>query len=162
MGLLLPNSPTFVIFYFGVLKAGEQSSTSTRLYSLEEIEFQIRDSDPKVMVTLDLALLFEKVEALLEAGALEKGGGGQVRLALASLKQVGLSLSGRVKRARIGASRMRRKIVLETAFLIMTGTTRGPLSRRNRLPSSNIPAARRARPRGQCSRTRTFPSTLRR
>ena len=61
---LLPNTPTFVIFYYGVLKAGGTVVNFNPLYSLEEIEFQIRDSGTKIMVTLDLALLFEKVEAV--------------------------------------------------------------------------------------------------
>ena len=127
VGLLLPNSPTFVIFYFGVLKAGGTVVNFNPLYSLEEIEFQIRDSDTKVMVTLDLALLFEKVEALLEAGALEKAVVAKFASLLPPLKQVGLSLSGRVKRARIGASRMRRKIVLETDLLNNDGHYERPV-----------------------------------
>jgi long-chain acyl-CoA synthetase len=72
VGLLLPNSPTFVIFYYGVLKAGGTIVNFNPLYSLDEIEFQIRDSGTKIMVTLDLALTFEKVEAMLERGALDK------------------------------------------------------------------------------------------
>jgi len=44
VGLLLPNSPTFVIFYYGVLKAGGTVVNFNPLYSLDEIEFQIRDS----------------------------------------------------------------------------------------------------------------------
>src|SRR4030067_1703819 len=66
VGLLLPNSPTFVIFYYGVLKAGGTIVNFNPLYSLAEIEFQIRDSGTKVMVTLDLALNFENVDAMLE------------------------------------------------------------------------------------------------
>ena len=39
VGLLLPNTPTFVIFYYGVLKAGGTVVNFNPLYSLEEIEF---------------------------------------------------------------------------------------------------------------------------
>ncbi len=61
-----------MIFYYGVLKAGGTVVNFNPLYSLDEIEFQIRDSGTKIMVTLDLALTFEKVEAMLERGALDK------------------------------------------------------------------------------------------
>ena len=54
------------------MKAGGTVVNFNPLYSLEEIAFQIRDSDTKVMVTLDLVPLFEKVEAMLERGVLEK------------------------------------------------------------------------------------------
>ena len=37
VGLLLPNTPTFLIFYYGVLKAGGTVVNFNPLYSLEEI-----------------------------------------------------------------------------------------------------------------------------
>ena len=55
VGLFMPNTPAFVIFYYGVLKAGGTVVNFNPLYSLEEIETQIRDSGAKIMVTLDLA-----------------------------------------------------------------------------------------------------------
>ncbi len=111
VGLLLPNSPTFVIFYFGVLKAGGTVVNFNPLYSLDEIAFQIRDSDTKIMVTLDLALLFEKIEALLARGALEKAVVADFASLLPTLKAVGFELTQRKKLARVGASRMKRNIV---------------------------------------------------
>jgi long-chain acyl-CoA synthetase len=72
VGLLLPNTPTFVVFYYGVLKAGGTVVNFNPLYSVEEIECQARDSGTKIMVTLDLALTFDKVEALIERGVLDK------------------------------------------------------------------------------------------
>ena len=84
VGLLLPNTPTFVIFYYGVLKAGGTVVNFNPLYSLEEIEFQIRDSGTKIMVTLDLALTFEKVEAMLKRGRARKSRGGELPVAAAA------------------------------------------------------------------------------
>ena len=55
-----------------MLKAGGTVVNFNPLYSLEEIELQIRDSGTKIMVTLDLALTFDKVEAMLRRGALDK------------------------------------------------------------------------------------------
>jgi len=127
VGLLLPNSPTFLIFYFGVLKAGGTVVNFNPLYSLEEIEFQIRDSDTKIMVTLDLAVLFEKVEPMLKSGVLEKAVVAKFASLLPPLKQVGLKLSGRVKRARVGLSRMRHLIVREADLLANDGRYERPV-----------------------------------
>jgi len=127
VGLLLPNSPTFLIFYFGVLKAGGTVVNFNPLYSLEEIEFQIRDSDTKIMVTLDLAVLFEKVEPMLKSGVLEKAVVAKFASLLPPLKQVALKLSGRVKRARVGLSRMRHLIVREADLLANDGRYERPV-----------------------------------
>ncbi len=66
-----------------MLKAGGTVVNFNPLYSLEEIEFQIRDSGTKIMVTLDLALTFEKVEAMLEARGARQGRGRELPLAAA-------------------------------------------------------------------------------
>jgi long-chain acyl-CoA synthetase len=127
VGLLLPNSPTFVIFYFGVLKAGGTVVNFNPLYSIEEMEFQIRDSDTKIMVTLDLKILFEKVETMLADGVLEKAVVADFAALLPPFKRIGLKLSGRVKRVRIGRSRMRRQIVREADLLANDGRYERPV-----------------------------------
>ena len=111
VGLLLPNSPTFVIFYFGVLKAGGTIVNFNPLYSLDEIEFQIRDSDTKIMVTLDLKVTFDKVEALLERDAIEKAVVADFAPLLPPLKSAGFKLMRRATLAKVGASPMKRRIV---------------------------------------------------
>jgi long-chain acyl-CoA synthetase len=121
VGLLLPNTPTFVIFYYGVLKAGGTVVNFNPLYSLEEIEFQIRDSGTKVMVTLDLALTFEKVEAMLKRGTLEKAVVASFPSLLPSLKSVGFKLMQRAKLANVSASAASDKIVLEPDLLANDG-----------------------------------------
>ncbi len=72
VGLLLPNSPTFIIYYYGILKAGGTVVNYNPLYTLEELTHQVKDSQTELMVTLDLKLLFDKVEALLAAGTLPR------------------------------------------------------------------------------------------
>jgi long-chain acyl-CoA synthetase len=72
VGLLLPNSPTFIIYYFGILKAGGTVVNYNPLYTLEELSFQVKDSTTELMVTLDLKMLFDKVEELLKAGTLQR------------------------------------------------------------------------------------------
>jgi long-chain acyl-CoA synthetase len=66
VGLFLPNSPTFIIFYFAILKAGGVVVNYNPLYSLEELTFQAKDSETELLVTLDLSVLFDKVEKLIE------------------------------------------------------------------------------------------------
>jgi long-chain acyl-CoA synthetase len=72
VGLMLPNTPTFVIFYFGILKAGGTVVNFNPLYTIDELTGQTRDSQVQLMVTLDLKALFPKVEALLAANALPR------------------------------------------------------------------------------------------
>jgi long-chain acyl-CoA synthetase len=72
IGLFLPNSPTYLIYYYGILKAGGTVVNYNPLYTLEELTFQLRDSETELLITLDLKLLFDKVQALLEAGTLPR------------------------------------------------------------------------------------------
>ena len=72
VGLFLPNCPTFIIYYYATLKAGGTVVNYNPLYTLEELAFQIKDSGTELMVTLDLKILFDKVEALIKSGALPR------------------------------------------------------------------------------------------
>jgi long-chain acyl-CoA synthetase len=72
VGLLLPNSPTFIIYYFAILKVGGTVVNYNPLYTVDELAFQVKDSETELMVTLDLKLLFDKVEKLLETGTLAR------------------------------------------------------------------------------------------
>jgi len=126
VGLLLPNSPTFVIFYYGVLKAGGTVVNFNPLYSLDEIEGQIRDSGAKVMVTLDLAMTFEKVEAMLRRGALDKAVVASFPALLPALKSVGFKLLQRTKLADTSASNVVKKIVAERELLANDGRFEKP------------------------------------
>ena len=126
VGLLLPNTPTFLIFYYGVLKAGGTVVNFNPLYSLDEIAFQIRDSGTKVMVTLDLALLFEKVEAMLERGVLEKAVVASFPSLLPRVKAAGFKLLQRTKLANAGASSVSDRIVSERALLANDGRYQRP------------------------------------
>ena len=72
VGLLLPNCPAFVVFYFGILKTGATVVNCNPLYTTQELDHQITDSETEILVTLDLAVLFDKASALLERGNLKK------------------------------------------------------------------------------------------
>jgi long-chain acyl-CoA synthetase len=126
VGLLLPNTPAFVIFYYAVLKAGGTIVNFNPLYSLEEIEFQIRDSGTKIMVTLDLALTFAKVEALIGRGVLDKAVVASFTALLPALKSVGFKLTQRTQLVNASASRAKGKIVLEQDLLANDGNYERP------------------------------------
>ena len=121
VGLLLPNTPTFVIFYYGVLKAGGTVVNFNPLYSLDEIEFQIRDSGTTIIVTLDLALTFEKVEAMLQRGCLDRAVVASFPALLPTLKSVGFKLLQRTKLADPQASPVKKHIVPEAHLLANDG-----------------------------------------
>ncbi|HFB2048532.1 MAG TPA: Long-chain-fatty-acid--CoA ligase [Hyphomicrobiaceae bacterium MAG_BT-2024] len=72
VGLLLPNCPTFIIYYFAVLKLGATVVNYNPLYSHEELRFQVENSTTKLMITLDLVELFKKVEALIADKSLQE------------------------------------------------------------------------------------------
>jgi len=72
VGLLLPNTPTFIVYFFAVLKAGGTVVNFNPLYTVSELAGQLKDSDTELMITLDLKVLFDKVDALLQSGVLPR------------------------------------------------------------------------------------------
>jgi long-chain acyl-CoA synthetase len=72
VGLFMPNCPTFIVYYFATLKAGGTVVNYNPLYTLEELALQVRDSETEIMVTLDLKILFDKVEGLMQQGVLKR------------------------------------------------------------------------------------------
>ena len=72
VGLLLPNTPAFIVYYYAILKCGGTVVNFNPLYTLDELTFQIKDSETGILVTHDLKALFDKVEALIAKGALQR------------------------------------------------------------------------------------------
>lgn len=68
VGLCLPNCPYFTILYFAVLKAGGIVVNYNPLYVEKELAFQAGDSETEIMVTLDLKIIYDKVEAVRRGG----------------------------------------------------------------------------------------------
>lgn len=62
--LMLPNSPHFVIAYYGLLKVGAIVVPISPLDTPPEAEYKFENSDSKLIVYLDL--LHEKVEGILQ------------------------------------------------------------------------------------------------
>ncbi len=52
VGIFMPNSPQFVIAFFGILKAGGVVVATNPLYSAREIEHQVNDAGVEVMLVM--------------------------------------------------------------------------------------------------------------
>lgn len=72
VGLCLPNTPYYTIFYFAILKIGGTVANFNPLYVEREIAFQARDADVRIMVTMDLKVIYDKVEAIRQEKLLDK------------------------------------------------------------------------------------------
>jgi long-chain acyl-CoA synthetase len=117
VGLFLPNSPTFVIYYFAILKAGGVVVNYNPLYSLDELTFQVKDSETEMMVTLDLKVLFDKVERLIEQKVLKGAVVCSFPSLLPATKAVLFKLLKGKELARPGASPVRDRLRLETEVM---------------------------------------------
>ena len=65
VGLYLPNSPHYVIAFFGVLKAGGAVVNYSPLDAERVLEHKVEDSETDILITLDLAALYPQMERLL-------------------------------------------------------------------------------------------------
>jgi len=72
VGLCLPNTPFYTIFYFAILKIGGTVANFNPLYVEREIAFQARDADVRIMVTMDLKVIYDKVEDVRREKTLDK------------------------------------------------------------------------------------------
>ena len=69
VALYLPNTPQFVIAYYGALKAGATITAVSPLYRERELQFQLSNSEAKVIVTLDV--LFSRFKSVWEKTGVE-------------------------------------------------------------------------------------------
>ncbi|HEV8212142.1 MAG TPA: long-chain fatty acid--CoA ligase [Vicinamibacterales bacterium] len=72
VGLYLPNTPHYVIAFFGVLKAGGTAVNYSPLDAAKVLEHKIEDSRTDVLVTLDLAQLYPQMAGMLGSTRLKK------------------------------------------------------------------------------------------
>jgi long-chain acyl-CoA synthetase len=122
VGLLLPNSPTYIIYYFGILKAGGTVVNCNPLYTVEELAQQIADSGAEIVVTLDLKLLFDKVEALLASGALSRAIVASFPALLPATKSILFRLIKGRDLARLAFSPVKDRIVADATVLDNDGS----------------------------------------
>lgn len=72
IGLCLPNTPYFIAAYYAILKTGATVVNFNPLYTEDEINHQVKDSQIKIMFTLDVKTIYPKVENALKKTQLEK------------------------------------------------------------------------------------------
>ena len=72
VGLFLPNTPYYVIAYFAILRTGATVVNFNPLYVERELIHQIDDSGTSIMFTLDLSVLYDKLQPLLGKTALKR------------------------------------------------------------------------------------------
>jgi long-chain acyl-CoA synthetase len=65
VGLYLPNTPHYVVAFFGVLKAGGAVVNYSPLDAERVLEHKVEDSETDILITLDLAALYPQMERLL-------------------------------------------------------------------------------------------------
>jgi long-chain acyl-CoA synthetase len=72
VGLFLPNSPHYLVAFFGVLKAGGTVVNYSPLDAAEVLEHKIEDSRTDILITLDMASLYPQMAAMLGKTRLKK------------------------------------------------------------------------------------------
>lgn len=104
VALMLPNTPFYVIAYYGVLRAGGTVVNCNPLYTVPELTHIVSNAGADILVTLDLAQLFTKAEALAKAGHIRTLVVCPFPRALPPLKRVLYSLFKRKDLAAVSAS----------------------------------------------------------
>lgn len=72
VGLFLPNTPHYVVSFFGILKAGGTVVNYSPLDAAKVLEHKIGDSQTDIIVTLDLKALYPQMAGMLGKTRLKK------------------------------------------------------------------------------------------
>jgi long-chain acyl-CoA synthetase len=96
VGIYLPNTPHYLIGFFGVLKAGGTVVNYSPLDAEKVLEHKVEDSETDFIVTLDLAALYPQMDRLLGVTRLKQ-------LIVGNLAE--MSAAPEVVRAQLGAAK---------------------------------------------------------
>lgn len=72
VGLFLPNTPHYMVAFFGVLKAGGTVVNYSPLDAANVLEHKIEDSRTDVLITLDMSALYPQMAGMLGKTRLKK------------------------------------------------------------------------------------------
>lgn len=72
IGIFLPNCPMFVVAYYAITQIGAVAVNFNPLYADAELENQINDSGISLMITADLAILYDKLARVLPRTGLKR------------------------------------------------------------------------------------------
>jgi len=111
VALLMPNTHFFPIAYYATLKIGATVVNCNPLYTVPELTHILKNSNAKIVITLDLALTYEKAEALAKDGLCEKIVVAHFPNALPPLKKVLYKLLKRKDLSNIAVSSQASKTV---------------------------------------------------
>jgi len=101
IGLCLPNCPYSIIMYFAILKAGGTVVNFNPLYTLKEMETMVREADVSMMVTTDVAVVFNTIARLAAQGMFKRVIICRLADALPTLKGLALRVFGRKSLGRV-------------------------------------------------------------
>ncbi len=118
VALLLPNTPFFPVAYYGILLAGGTVVNCNPLYTVPELKHITADAGADILVTLDLQMIFEKAEALVEAGNVKKLIVCHFPDALPTVKKFLFKIAKRSDLANLKASKVADKIVSFNSLLL--------------------------------------------
>ena len=127
VALLLPNTPFYVIAYYAVLRTGGTVVNCNPLYTVHELSHIVANSGAEVIITLDLKQLFEKAEALVQAGHGKSVIACHFPDALPGLKKLLYTLLKRKDLSKIAASPIAGKVTLY-ADMVARNITPTPVS----------------------------------
>ena len=65
VGMFLPNTPHYMVCFFGILKAGGTVVNYSPLDAERELKHKIEDSHTDILVTLDLKALYPTIAKML-------------------------------------------------------------------------------------------------
>lgn len=103
VGLFLPNSPHYVIAYYGAMLSGATLVNFSPLYTVDELAAQVADSGTTVMVTLDVTALYPVIAQVPGLRLIV----GNLPEVLPPLKSLGYRLLKRAERASIAPGDLR-------------------------------------------------------
>nr|WP_314257615.1 long-chain fatty acid--CoA ligase [uncultured Devosia sp.] len=124
VAIMLPNTPFYPIVYYGVLRAGGTVVNCNPLYTVHELSHIAANAGADVMITLDLAQIYEKAEKLVEAGHVKSLVVCHFPNALPLVKKILFSVVKRKDLAKLDASPIRASVTHFDA-MIARGDTPG-------------------------------------
>lgn len=111
VALMLPNTPFYVVAYYAVLRTGATVVNCNPLYTVHELKHIVSNAGADILVTLDLQQLFEKAEALAEAGHVKTLIACHFPNVLPTIKKILFSVVKRKDLANVKASPVAGKVV---------------------------------------------------
>jgi long-chain acyl-CoA synthetase len=72
IGLFLPNVPDYLIAYYGALKIGAIIVNMSPLYTVDELSEQLADSGTRIIVTVDVPMLYNNAHSLLRQCVIDR------------------------------------------------------------------------------------------